>query len=140
MPIMEDPEIPATEEELSTATDSLTHSKAPGRDGIPAELLQCAKSTLLHHLDELLCQSWEEGSVLHDMRDANIVTLYKNKGDRNDCNSYRGISLLSIVGKAFARIALKRMQHLAERFYPESQCGFKAQRSAIDMIFPPRQL
>ena len=59
------------------------------------------------------------------MRDANIVILNKNKGDRNDCNNYRGISLLSIVGKVFARVVLKRLQALAERVYPESQCGFR---------------
>lgn len=32
-----------------------------------------------------------------DMRDAKIVTLHKNKGDRNDCHKYSGISLLSIL-------------------------------------------
>ena len=53
---------------------------------------------------------------------------------------YRGISLLSIVGKAFARVALKRLQVLAERVYPESQCGFRARRSTVDMIFSLRQL
>ncbi|GAA6101903.1 uncharacterized protein LOC116952123 [Tachysurus ichikawai] len=37
------------------------------------------------------------------MRDANIVTLYKNKEDHSDCNNYRGIPLFSIVGKAFER-------------------------------------
>ena len=63
----------------------------------------------------------EEGSVPQDMRDATIVTIYKNKGDRSDCNNYRGISLLSIVGKLFARIALHRLQKLADRIYPESQ-------------------
>ena len=74
------------------------------------------------------------------MRGAKIVTLYKNKGDRSDCNSYRGISLLSIVGKVFVRVILARLQVLAARVYPESQCGFRAGRSTIDMIFSVRQL
>ena len=38
------------------------------------------------------------------MRDANILTLYKNNGDRDDCNNDRGISLLNIVGKLFAKV------------------------------------
>ena len=74
------------------------------------------------------------------MRNAKIITLYKNKGDRSDCNNYRGISLLSIVGKAFARVALSRLQVLAERVYPESQCGFRRERSTVDMVFSIRQL
>ncbi|XP_047993557.1 uncharacterized protein LOC125231993 [Leguminivora glycinivorella] len=74
------------------------------------------------------------------MRDANIVTLYKGKGDRGDCNCYRGISLLSIVGKLFARVVLTKLQKLAERVYPEAQCGFRSQRSTTDMIFTLRQL
>ena len=74
------------------------------------------------------------------MRDAKIVTLYKNKGDRGDCNNFRGISLLSITGKVFARVVLNRLQKLAEKVYPESQCGFRASRSTIDMVFSVRQL
>ena len=68
------------------------------------------------------------------------LPLYKNKGERNDCNNYRGISLRSIVGKVFARVILIRLQKLAERIYPESQCGFRAERSTIDMIVSLRQL
>ena len=74
------------------------------------------------------------------MRDSKIITLYKNKGERSDCNNYRGISLLSIVGKVFARVILIRLQKLAERVYPESQCGFRSKRSTVDMIFSIRQL
>ena len=51
-----------------------------------------------------------------------------------------GISLLSIVGKVYARVALARLQKLADRVYPESQCGFRAKRSTIDMVFSIRQL
>ena len=49
-----------------------------------------------------------------DMRDFNIIILYTNKGDRSDCNSCRGIFILSIVGKAFALVALNRLQSLAK--------------------------
>ena len=54
------------------------------------------------------------------MRDANIVTLCKNKGDRGDCNNYRGISLLNIIGKLFAKVVLMKLQVLPERIYTES--------------------
>ena len=75
------------------------------------------------------------GQVPQDMWDAKIVTLYKYKGDRGDCINYHGISLLSIVGKVFARVVLTRLQVLADRVYPECQCGFSSGRSNIDMIF-----
>ena len=64
------------------------------------------------------------------MKDANIVTLYKNRGERGNCNNYHGISLLSVVGKLLACVMLKRLLVLADRVYPESRCGFQANRSA----------
>ena len=129
-----------TAEELSKAIDALANRKAPGQDGIPPEIIKSGKGVLIEPLLELLCKCWQEGKVPQDMRNAKIVTLYKNKGERSDCNNYRGISLLSIVGKVFARVVLKRLQKLAERIYPESQCGFRSQRSTVDMIFSVRQL
>ena len=124
----------------SEALDSLASAKAPGKDGIPAEVLKCCKETLITELHDILCLCSSEGKVPQDMRGANVVTLYENKGDRSDYNNYRGISLLSIVGKVFARVVLKRLQVLAEQVYPESQCGFRANRSTIDMIFSLKQL
>ena len=140
LPVMEELDAVPTVEELCKAIDSLAVGKAPGSDSIPPDLIKRCKTTLLHPLHELLCQCWEEGAVPQDMRDAKIVTLYKNKGERSDCNNYRGISLLSIVGKVYARVLLARLQKLAERVYPESQCGFRAGRSTVDMVFSLRQL
>ena len=140
LPIMLELDNKPTLEDLKNAIECLSLAKAPGQDGIPPEIIKCGSDVLLEHLHDLLCQCWDEGAVPQDMRDANIVTLYKNKGDRSDCNNYRGISLLSIVGKLFARVVLKKLQRLADRVYPESQCGFRAERSTIDMIFSLRQL
>ena len=74
------------------------------------------------------------------MRDAMIITLFKSKRERSDCNNYKGMSLLSVIGKVFAKVILIRQQKLAERDCPESQCGFRAGRSTIDMVFSLRQL
>ena len=127
-------------EELSKAIASLASGKAPCNYGIPPDLIKHCKTTLLLPLHEVLCQCWQQGTVPQDVRDSKIITLYKNKGERNDCNNYRGISLLSIVCKVFARVILIRLQKLVERIYPESQCGFRAERSTIDMVFSLRQL
>ena len=132
---------PPSMKELRKAIDSLSNGKAPGSDGIPPEVVKAGKdSSLFKHLHSLLLQCWLERQVPQALRDSKIITLYKNKGDRCDCNNYRGISLLAIVGKVFARVVLSRLQVLGERVYPESQCGFRSRRSTIDMVFSLRQL
>ena len=80
------------------------------------------------------------GSVPQAWKDASIITIYK-KGDRTDCGNYRGISLLSIAGKIFARILLNRLStHITPEVIPETQCGVRGNRSTVDMIFCLRQL
>ena len=140
LPVIEELDNTPTLEELNIAINGLACSKEPGKDGIPPDVLKHEKQTILQLLQELLCLCWEQGHIPQYMRDANIVTMYKNKGDRSDCNNYRGISLLSIVGKVSARVTLTRLQSLASQVYPESQHGFRAGRSTVDMIFSLRQL
>ena len=56
-------------------------------------------------------------------------------------HSHRGISLLSAAGKIFARILLNRLSsHITPEVVPETQCGFRSNRSTVDMIFCLRQL
>ena len=70
----------------------------------------------------------------------NQLTIDK-KGDRTDCGNYREISLLSIAGKIFAWIILNRLStHITPEVIPEKQCGFRGNRSTVDMIFCLRQL
>ncbi len=125
LPVLDELDTEPTEE-LRKIIDCLSTGKAPGEDGIPPEIMKSRKDALLQDLLELLCLCWREGAVPKDMRNAKIVTIYKNKGDCSNCNSYMTISLLSIVGKVFARVLLAHLQVLAARVYPESQCGYRA--------------
>ena len=124
---------------IMNSSDSVGNIWWCRQNAIP-DLIKHCKTKWLLPLHEVLCQCWQEGAVPRDTRDSNIITIYKNKGERNDNNNYRGISLHSIVGKVFARVILIRLQKLAERIYPKSQCGFRAERSPIDMILSLRQL
>ena len=132
-------EIPTTDE-MARAIAGLKDGKAPGGDGIPAEVWKHGGDNLFSRLHQLITNAWEVGSVPQAWKDASIVTIYK-KGDRTDCGNYRGISLLSIAGKIFARILLNRLStHITPEVVPETQCGFRGNRSTVDMIFCLRQL
>ena len=92
LPTMDELDSEPTLEELIQTLNQLFSGKAPEKDGIPAEIIKCAKGTLLKELHEILFQCRSEGKVPQDMRDANLVTLYKNKGDMGNCNNYCCIS------------------------------------------------
>ena len=69
-----------------------------------------------------------------------VVPLWKGKGDHQDCNNYRWVTLLSVPGKVFAQTILNRVRHhLLEHQHPE-QSGFTTKRSAIDRILALRVL
>ena len=68
-----------------------------------------------------------------------IVPIPK-KGDLNVCDNWRGISLLDLGGKLFAKVIQSRLQADAEEVLPDSQCGFWQVRGCVDMIFCARQM
>ena len=52
---------------------------------------------------------WRSGKTPQEWREAIIIPIYK-KGCRTECGNYRGISLLSVVGKIYARIVSDRLK------------------------------
>ena len=51
-----------------------------------------------------------------------------------NCENWRGISLLDVVGKLLERILQDRLQLITEKVLPESQSGFRKGRGCIDKI------
>ena len=71
-----------------------------------------------------------------------IRPIYKNKGDPNDPNNYRGISLLSYFGKLFTSCLNRRLTIFIENnnIVQAEQAGFKSDFSTIDHLFVLKSL
>ena len=117
-------------DEMIRAIKGLKDGKTPGGDRIQAEVWKYGEAKLSNRLHRWIIKVWEEGHVPQ-----------AKKGDRTECGSYRGISLLSAAGKIFARILLNRpSSHITPEVVPETQRGICSNRTTVDMIFCLRQL
>jgi hypothetical protein len=68
-----------------------------------------------------------------------IVPIHK-KGDKADCNNYRGISLLSTSYKILSYIILSRLVPYKDEIIGDRQCGFRCNRSTTEQIFCIHQI
>ena len=125
LPIVQELEDMPTLSEVSDAIKKLNSGKSPGLDGIPAEILKACGNRMAELVHDLIQRCWRTESVPKEWIDATLVSLFKS-GQRDDCGNFRGISLLSVVGKVLARVILDRLiKHIAPHAISESQCGFR---------------
>ncbi len=106
-------------------------NSAPGPDGIPAILLRTLAHCLVRPITIIFQQSMFTGKIPTDWKIAKIIPLFKGKGDKQDANSYRPISLTSVVCKALERIICDQINvYLKDNaLLTDSQHGFRKGRS-----------
>jgi hypothetical protein len=125
-------------------------NRAVGIDDIPTEVLRIIAdsdyddefgSAAFDLLMVIMNRMHDEGVVPSEYKDTILVNLYK-KGDPTDTNNYRGIALMSHVGKVLAKVYAMRLDLYVEEhnILPEEQCGFRRGRSTTDMMLVSRFL
>jgi hypothetical protein len=120
--------------EVETAIGKLKSYKSPGADNIPAELIKAEGETLYTEIHRLICCVWNKEELPQQWKESIIVPIYK-KGDKTDCNNYRGISLLSTAYRILSNILLARLTPYGDEIIGDHQCGFRRNRSITDQIF-----
>jgi hypothetical protein len=60
----------------------------------------------------------------HQWKESIVVPIHK-KGDKTDCNNYRGMSLLSTSNKILSNILPSRLIPYADEINGDHQCGFR---------------
>ena len=82
------------------AIDKLESHKSPGIDQIPAELIKAGGRTICLEILKLITSIWKKEKLPEELKESIIVPIHK--GDKTDCNNYRGISLCQPLTKFYS--------------------------------------
>ena len=125
--------------EIVAAIKTLRSGKSPGQDNLNAELFKTDPELSATILKPLFTVIWEGEQVPDDWTKGEIVKIPK-KGALNDCNNWRGITLLSVPSKIMAKIIIRRMSDAVDKSLRKEQAGFRKGRGCADQIFTLRNI
>ena len=129
------PPNPFTREELGTVLKQLKRRKAPGPDGVKAELFMLLDYVGEGKLVQLYNECLSSGAIPEEWKNAFIVSIYKGKGEDSNPGNYRPISLLSTFYKVYAALLQKRLASEHDTHLRQTQYGFRSERSTRQPLF-----
>ena len=91
-----------TAAEVATAIKGIKSGKAAGEDEIRPEMLKALTGEGILWLTRVCQVAWKLGKTPRDWQTGVIIPIFK-QGDCKQCTNYRGISLLSLPGKVYAK-------------------------------------
>jgi hypothetical protein len=119
---------------------------APGSNGLRPELFKLGGDALANRLVKDFAVLWPTKreletaapssprvEILQQWQDADVVTLFKHKGDPTDPGNCRGIFLLDVAGKVLASVINRRLRRLIETPTSDVQCEFRENRSTSQL-------
>jgi hypothetical protein len=120
---------------VSSFCERLRTSTAPGSDAIAPHFIRHGGADVHRAFALLLNASYASSHIPASLRSANVVSLYKGKGDPDDPSSYRPISLTSVIVRLMERIIMPRLlAAVPDDLLHRLQFGFRSQRCTLDNL------
>lgn len=117
---------PLEDAEVDYAFSRVRSRRSPGLDGMTGEMCKSIWKAVPEHLGALYNKCVCEGYFPTEWKKARVVVLLKSPNKvKSNPRSYRGISLLPVMGKVLERILVERLQERVEDTMSERQFGFK---------------
>ena len=98
------------------------------------ELIQHGGEVAMRGIHNICQRAWEEETFPEMWTKSVIVTIPK-KGDLQQCENYRTISLVVHASKILLEILRRRLKPHIERHLSEEQVGFRPGPSTVEQIF-----
>ena len=112
-------------ENLQDNINKMKSRKSPDGDGIMAEHLKYGGTLLLEFLQKLFGKIIEERKIPEQFKNGIITPIYKKQNKPIwDPNSYRRITVASIIGKVFERLHLHSVEDQLSQDQSKLQRGF----------------
>jgi len=126
---------PVTELEIADTIKEFNVSKSSGPNSIPSKLLKHFCDYFTGPLKTLINKSLSEGNFPSILKLADVCPIFK-KSDKNKCENYRPISLLSNLSKLYERAMHTRVYEYFENFklLYKFQFGFRKKHSTNHAI------
>ena len=127
---------PLDDGELGYAFGLVRSKRSPGFDGLNGEMCKSLWKFIPEYLEAIYNKCVWEGYFPREWKIARVVPLLKSPDKiRSDPRSYRGISLLPVLGKVLERVMVERLQELTRGMWSDRQYGFRKGRSVEDAWF-----
>ena len=125
-----------TEIEIKAAIQALKNNKASGPDSLINEFYKASCDIIMPFLIRYFNHIFENGLFPSDWSSSILQPIHK-KGDVNNPDNYRGISLLNVCSKIYSFIINQRINDWIEscNILGEEQAGFRRNRSTLDHVF-----
>ena len=118
---------PLTDEELQRATRGLNENKSPPLDGITAEFYKEYWYLLKDEYREYINAAKQNSFGKHRNTSVTIL-IYKNKGENNELDYYRGVSLINVDLKVLTKTLTDRLKHILPSIIHKSQTAVERRR------------
>ncbi|MGX9987587.1 reverse transcriptase domain-containing protein [Soonwooa purpurea] len=125
--------------EVEAALAKLKRNKAPGPDGIVAEMMTALDDFGIEKLTEITNGIYNSGEIPEDLSRSIFIALPKKPG-ANECELHRTISLMSHMTKLIIRILMNRARSRIRPEIGQEQCGFVKDTGTRNAIFMLRIL
>ena len=105
----------------------MDNNSSAGVSNIPVKIIKFCVDELSPYLTELFNCCLNSGVIPDEWKMAIVTPLYKNKGDIESSDSYRGISVLPPIAKVFEKLLAHQITDYfeANNFFYKNQHGFR---------------
>lgn len=127
---------PLLENEVLQEIMSLRNTRSEGYDEISTKIIKACCNELTKILTHLINMSFLDGTFPDKLKLSIIKPLFK-KGDKDDINNYRPITLIPILSKIYERCMYRRLIDFCNKFriISDEQFGFQKSKSTTLAAF-----